>query len=136
MSHTYFFVTLFSATGELAVTSDSVWQSQVETLWEMNMAADAHVRADEYCLRGNCLYAIAAVAGDPGTAEPLLQAALSRFEDMCRSSPARPASMPQVWRDTRKIRRLANRKELTNVRNFIVQCILHAELTDLGINDD
>jgi hypothetical protein len=122
MPHTYFFLTLKAAPGGAPELQHAEWQLLLEGLWEETLAASSQVSADDYCVRGTQLYAIAAVGGSPDLAEQVLLDALQRFV-------ARTAAPPlaQQWRTPHKLRRLNGRAELSASRDFIVQCILGEE---------
>jgi hypothetical protein len=122
MPHTYYFITLKSAPGRTSTESHAEWQLLMEGLWEETLSKSQKVSADDYCVRGAQLYAIAAVSGDPALAETILLETLQQFTERTASPP-----IQQQWRTPYKLRRLNGRSELSASRDFIVQCILGDE---------
>ncbi len=139
---TYCFVSMQTSGRKPLFEQHETFRQVVESAWAIAFSKHTDVAPGEYNLNSVGLYALVPVDREAGEAIPYLSGVLSSIREATQTAWKEYVSQqgirqgPLLWKETFELRIIENKREISSLRDFIVQKMLGGkELSDLGLED-
>ena len=139
---TYCFVSLQTSGREPLFAEHQEFKQVVENAWAVAFLEHADVESSEYNLNSVSLYAMVPVEREPSEAVEYLGSILENIREVTQAAwevyvtQHEIQRAPMLWGESYELRVIENERELSSLRDFIVQKMLGGkELSDLGLEE-